>query len=123
MRPWSHRPGSGKRLRFCDGTSAEVARVESGPASQRSGSRGFVVGDLFRNSTVHAQNSSAQETKKMKWIALALSTGLTAALTITAAHGQGMVIYPGKGQSPDQQNKDKGECHVWAVQQSGFDPA
>jgi Glycine-zipper domain len=59
----------------------------------------------------------------MKWIALALSTGLTAALTITAAHGQGMVIYPGKGQSPDQQNKDKGECHVWAVQQSGFDPA
>ena len=59
----------------------------------------------------------------MKWIALALSTGLTAALTITAAYGQGMVIYPAKGQTPEQQNKDKGECHVWAVQQSGFDPS
>ena len=58
----------------------------------------------------------------MKWIALALSTGLTAALTITAAYGQGTVIYPAKGQTPEQQNKDKGECHVWAVQQSGFDP-
>ena len=58
----------------------------------------------------------------MKWIALALSTGLTAALTMTAAYGQGTVIYPAKGQSPEQQNKDKGECHVWAVQQSKYDP-
>jgi hypothetical protein len=31
-------------------------------------------------------------------------------------------VYPGKGQSPDQQKKDEGECHVWAVQQSKFDP-
>jgi hypothetical protein len=59
----------------------------------------------------------------MKWIALVLITGLTTALTITPAHSQGMVIYPAKGQTPEQQNKDKGECHVWAVQQSGFDPA
>jgi hypothetical protein len=59
----------------------------------------------------------------VKWITLVLSTGLTAALTMTTAHSQGLVIYPGKGQSPEQQNKDKGECHVWAVQQSGFDPA
>jgi hypothetical protein len=59
----------------------------------------------------------------MKWIALVLITGLTTALTITAAHSQGTVIYPAKGQSPEQQNKDKGECHVWAVQQSGFDPS
>ena len=59
----------------------------------------------------------------MKWIALVLTTGLSAALTMTAAHAQGPVIYPAKGQSPEQQNKDRGECHVWAVQQSGFDPA
>lgn len=32
-------------------------------------------------------------------------------------------VYPAKGQSPQQQKKDEGECHVWAVQQSGFDPA
>ena len=32
-------------------------------------------------------------------------------------------VYPAKGQSPQQQKKDEGECHTWAVQQSGFDPA
>jgi len=31
-------------------------------------------------------------------------------------------VYPGKGQSADQQKKDEGECHVWAVQQSKYDP-
>ena len=31
-------------------------------------------------------------------------------------------IYPGKGQSPEQQKKDEGECHIWAVQQSKYDP-
>ena len=32
-------------------------------------------------------------------------------------------VYPAKGQSPDQQKKDEGECHTWAVQQSKYDPA
>ena len=32
-------------------------------------------------------------------------------------------IYPSKGQSQDQQSKDKGACREWAVQQSGVDPA
>ncbi|MGC1818427.1 MAG: hypothetical protein WA900_12330, partial [Casimicrobiaceae bacterium] len=31
-------------------------------------------------------------------------------------------VYPAKGQSPDKQKKDEGECHVWAVQQSKYDP-
>ncbi len=31
-------------------------------------------------------------------------------------------IYPQKGQDQAQQDKDRGECHVWAVNQSGFDP-
>jgi YmgG-like glycine-zipper protein len=31
--------------------------------------------------------------------------------------------YPDKGQSPQQQEADKGQCYSWAVQQSGFDPA
>lgn len=34
-----------------------------------------------------------------------------------------MIVYPAKGQSPEQLAKDKGECHVWAVGQSNFDPA
>jgi Glycine zipper len=33
-----------------------------------------------------------------------------------------MFIYPAKGQSQAQQNRDRYECHSWAVQQTGFDP-
>ena len=32
-------------------------------------------------------------------------------------------IYPSKGQTPEQQDRDKYECYQWAVGQSGFDPA
>lgn len=32
-------------------------------------------------------------------------------------------IYPDKGQTPQQQDSDKGQCYVWAVQHTGFDPA
>src|SRR5579884_773866 len=32
-------------------------------------------------------------------------------------------FYPAKGQSSEQQGRDKYECHTWAVQQSGFDPS
>jgi len=37
--------------------------------------------------------------------------------------GAQMVVYPAKGQSAEQQKKDEGECHLWAVEQSGYDPA
>jgi len=32
-------------------------------------------------------------------------------------------FYPTHGQSAEQQDRDKYECHLWAVQQSGFDPS
>ena len=32
-------------------------------------------------------------------------------------------IYPNIGQTPQQQESDKGQCYMWAVQQTGFDPA
>jgi hypothetical protein len=35
---------------------------------------------------------------------------------------QEMIIYPGDGQSAEQQQKDEYECYGWAKQQSGFDP-
>ncbi len=38
------------------------------------------------------------------------------------ALGQGYV-YPARGQSPQQQEKDQGECSGWAMQQSGANPA
>jgi len=34
----------------------------------------------------------------------------------------GLAPYPTKGQTPDQQNKDEGECYAWAKQQTGIDP-
>ena len=33
-----------------------------------------------------------------------------------------MFIYPAKGQSGEQQQKDEFECHQWALQQTGYDP-
>nr|WP_267873791.1 glycine zipper domain-containing protein [Massilia horti] len=33
------------------------------------------------------------------------------------------IAYPANGQSPTRQSKDEGECHQWAVKQSGVDPA
>ena len=38
------------------------------------------------------------------------------------AVAQEFFIYPTKGQSPQQQEKDKYECYQWAKNQSGFDP-
>jgi hypothetical protein len=34
-----------------------------------------------------------------------------------------LMIYPAKGQSSEQQQKDVGECKTWATGQTGFDPA
>ncbi len=31
-------------------------------------------------------------------------------------------IYPQKGQDQAQQDTDRGECHIWAVKQTGYDP-
>lgn len=36
--------------------------------------------------------------------------------------GADLVIYPAEGQSTEQQQKDEGECFVWAKGNSGFDP-
>lgn len=35
---------------------------------------------------------------------------------------QDLIIYPNKGQSQEQLDRDKFECYSWAKQQTGFDP-
>ncbi|MET0379673.1 MAG: hypothetical protein ABW049_11845 [Spongiibacteraceae bacterium] len=40
-----------------------------------------------------------------------------------AVFAQKPIVYPSKGQSAAQQNKDDGECYVWAKQNTGYDPA
>lgn len=36
---------------------------------------------------------------------------------------QKIFVYPNNGQSPEQTDRDRYECHVWAVQQTGVDPS
>jgi hypothetical protein len=58
----------------------------------------------------------------MKWdtqLAGMLCLGLSVA---SIGFAQQPIIYPAKGQTPAQQQKDEGECHAWAKQTTGVDP-
>jgi OmpA family protein len=48
--------------------------------------------------------------------------GGTALSLAAMAIAQQPIIYPAKGQSPQQQSLDEGECYVWAKQATGIDP-
>lgn len=54
-------------------------------------------------------------------LAASLGAGLAQAQSSAAANNTPL-IYPAKGQSAEQQDKDKYECHGWARGQSGYDP-
>lgn len=51
---------------------------------------------------------------------------LTVVLFLTLAsavvRAGGPYVYPAKGQSPEQEQKDEFACYEWAKQQTGFDP-
>ncbi len=49
-------------------------------------------------------------------------TLVVSALVAAPAWAQQIHIYQQRGQSPQQQQQDRFECHQWAVQQTGFDP-
>ncbi|HFD78812.1 MAG TPA: hypothetical protein ENK05_00280 [Gammaproteobacteria bacterium] len=53
---------------------------------------------------------------------LPATLALIAAATLQSAAAADLMIYPAKGQSAEQQEKDKFECYSWAKQQTGFDP-
>jgi hypothetical protein len=54
-----------------------------------------------------------------------MSVPIVAALALTSAvaFAQQPLIYPAKDQTAAQQNRDMGDCTVWAKQTSGVDPA
>jgi hypothetical protein len=61
---------------------------------------------------------------------LAATLGLAACVTppprtvaVPAPPPQKIFVYPSNGQSPEQTDRDRYECHVWAVQQTGVDPS
>ena len=53
----------------------------------------------------------------MKISRLALSIGF---LVLVPAASLAQHVYPAQGQSQQQQQQDQGECHTWAVNQSGY---
>ncbi len=56
-------------------------------------------------------------------IILLISGLLLSMCSINAWSQSQLMIYPAKGQSSQQQQQDQYQCHVWSVQQSGFDPS
>jgi hypothetical protein len=56
---------------------------------------------------------------KKLWIT---SLVLVAALIAGPVLAQELIVYPSKGQSKEQIEKDKYECYQWAKEQTGFDP-
>ena len=55
----------------------------------------------------------------MKLITVLIST----LFLYETAFAQDLAIYPARGQSNQQMEKDKFECYSWAKNQTGFDPA
>lgn len=75
---------------------------------------------------------SCSQNKKKRWlfrngyfgmmVCVAVFALFLVGLGFTGFTNAGMMIYPAKGQSAEQQQKDEFECHQWAVQQTGYDP-
>ncbi|MGB3095767.1 MAG: glycine zipper family protein [Candidatus Deferrimicrobiaceae bacterium] len=70
---------------------------------------------------------------RQKWEANRFGTGIVLCVAFfmilgvsfplgEVAFGQDLIVYPGKGQSKQQQEKDEYECYNWAKGQSKFDP-
>lgn len=57
----------------------------------------------------------------MKSATMWTAAALAAVIAGTAAAAQ--YVYPAKGQSAKQQQKDEGECYTWAKGKTGIDPA
>ena len=57
------------------------------------------------------------------WSAVILVVAALSLSVPKAGWAQGLMIYPSKGQSQKQQSQDRYECHIWAVQQTGYDPS
>src|SRR5262249_14369651 len=48
---------------------------------------------------------------------------LASMLAVTLPASAQGYLYPEKGQSPQPQQKEQGECPAWAIQQPGYNPA
>jgi hypothetical protein len=55
--------------------------------------------------------------------AMQLYIGIVVLSLAYTAEAQKPIVYPAKGQSPQQQSQDDAECAAWAKQSTGIDPA
>ena len=58
----------------------------------------------------------------MKVIKWGFSALIFAVFLVSHVQAQEIIVYPAKGQSNEQREKDKYECYTWAKGQTGFDP-
>jgi len=58
----------------------------------------------------------------MKVIKWAFAGLVFAVFLVSHVQAQEIIVYPAKGQSNEQVEKDKFECYSWAKGQTGFDP-
>ena len=49
--------------------------------------------------------------------------GIAVLAWVCAAEAQTPIVYPAKGQSPQQHSQDDAQCAAWAKQSTGIDPA
>jgi len=77
----------------------------------------FLLKPFGRNSKGVEKRSTAMNFKSITLLLTAFLFFVT-----TTALSQELIIYPAKGQSNDQMEKDKYECYAWAKGQTGFDP-
>jgi hypothetical protein len=47
---------------------------------------------------------------------------LTFIFTALSGYAQELIVFPAKGQSDSQMEKDKYDCYLWAKKETGFDP-
>lgn len=73
--------------------------------------------------------TSQRPTRRLDW-QRAIKSSLTTVVVVillgassAGAQSGELYVYPSKGQSQAQQDKDRYECHQWAVKQTGFDPS
>jgi hypothetical protein len=59
---------------------------------------------------------------KKIWKLIGNGICMTMILMASTAFCTELFVYPAKGQSQQQTDKDKSECFLWAKQQTGFDP-
>jgi len=58
----------------------------------------------------------------MKKMILMMTMVILSGFFTDLSFGQDPVIFPAKGQTPEQMEKDKYDCYTWAKQGTGFDP-